>query len=60
MILNERIGLYPGFLRDERIAGLYSILAILTPTVLLVPYSEHHVSTYNDWMQDEVYRYLFI
>lgn len=56
MILNERIGLYPGFLRDERIAGLYSILAILTPTVLLVPYSEHHVSTYNDWMQDEVYR----
>jgi len=28
-------------------------IAILTPTVLLVPYSEHHVSTYNDWMQDE-------
>ncbi|OCL13324.1 hypothetical protein AOQ84DRAFT_415754 [Glonium stellatum] len=28
-------------------------IAILTPKVFLVPYSEHHVPTYNDWMQDE-------
>ncbi|KAH7131959.1 GNAT domain-containing protein [Dendryphion nanum] len=27
--------------------------AILTPTLLLVPYSEHHVPTYHEWMQDE-------
>jgi hypothetical protein len=27
---------------------------VLTPTVLLVPYSAHHVSTYHEWMQDEV------
>ncbi|KAF3005930.1 hypothetical protein E8E13_009931 [Curvularia kusanoi] len=25
---------------------------ILTPRVLLVPYSAHHVPTYHDWMQD--------
>ncbi|KAF2810492.1 uncharacterized protein BDZ99DRAFT_508898 [Mytilinidion resinicola] len=28
-------------------------IAILTPKVLLVPYSEHHVPTYHEWMQDE-------
>ncbi|KAF2198022.1 hypothetical protein GQ43DRAFT_379628 [Delitschia confertaspora ATCC 74209] len=27
--------------------------AILTPKVLLVPYSSHHVPTYHEWMQDE-------
>ncbi|CAO2648728.1 Nn.00g096770.m01.CDS01 [Neocucurbitaria sp. VM-36] len=27
--------------------------AILTPRVLLVPYSAHHVPTYHTWMQDE-------
>ncbi|KAF2499663.1 hypothetical protein BU16DRAFT_524122 [Lophium mytilinum] len=27
--------------------------AILTLKVLLVPYSEHHVPTYHEWMQDE-------
>ncbi|CAI6341598.1 unnamed protein product [Periconia digitata] len=26
--------------------------ALLTPKVLLVPYSEHHVLAYHDWMQD--------
>lgn len=30
-------------------------IAILTPKVLLVPYSHHHVPTYHDWMQDEVW-----
>lgn len=28
--------------------------AILTPRILLVPYSAHHVPTYHSWMQDEV------
>ena len=33
----------------------YSILsAVVTGRVLLVPYEEHHVPTYHDWMQDEV------
>ena len=41
-------------------ADILEMLAILTPTVLLVPYSEHHVPTYNDWMQDEVYRHPFL
>ncbi|KAF2178526.1 hypothetical protein K469DRAFT_328672 [Zopfia rhizophila CBS 207.26] len=27
--------------------------AVLTPNVLLVPYSEHHVPTYHEWMKDE-------
>ncbi|KAF1998101.1 N-acetyltransferase 9 [Amniculicola lignicola CBS 123094] len=27
--------------------------AILTPKILLVPYSEHHVPTYHEWMKDE-------
>ncbi|KAL1793009.1 hypothetical protein ACET3X_007991 [Alternaria dauci] len=27
--------------------------AILTPRLLLVPYSSHHVPTYHEWMQDE-------
>ncbi|KAF2730413.1 hypothetical protein EJ04DRAFT_579883 [Polyplosphaeria fusca] len=27
--------------------------AILTPKILLVPYCEHHVPTYHEWMQDE-------
>ncbi|KAH7391722.1 GNAT domain-containing protein [Pyrenochaeta sp. MPI-SDFR-AT-0127] len=27
--------------------------AILTPRILLVPYSAHHVPTYHEWMQDE-------
>ncbi|KAJ4370773.1 hypothetical protein N0V83_005295 [Neocucurbitaria cava] len=27
--------------------------AILTPRILLVPYSAHHVPTYHTWMQDE-------
>ncbi|EME39632.1 hypothetical protein DOTSEDRAFT_56952 [Dothistroma septosporum NZE10] len=26
--------------------------ALSTPTVLLVPYSEHHVPTYHEWMKD--------
>ncbi|PVI00249.1 hypothetical protein DM02DRAFT_527329 [Periconia macrospinosa] len=26
--------------------------ALLTPKILLVPYSEHHVLTYHEWMQD--------
>ncbi|KAJ4344433.1 uncharacterized protein N0V89_012175 [Didymosphaeria variabile] len=26
--------------------------ALLTPKILLVPYSSHHVPTYHDWMQD--------
>ncbi|CAN9370378.1 unnamed protein product [Alternaria alternata] len=30
--------------------------AILTPRLLLVPYSSHHVPTYHEWMQDEVYQ----
>ncbi|KAF1914886.1 GNAT domain-containing protein [Ampelomyces quisqualis] len=32
--------------------------AILTPRVLLVPYSSHHVPTYHEWMQDEEIRHL--
>jgi hypothetical protein len=28
--------------------------ALLTPRILLVPYSPHHVPTYHSWMQDEV------
>ncbi|GAM89268.1 hypothetical protein ANO11243_073050 [Dothideomycetidae sp. 11243] len=28
-------------------------IALLTPKVLLVPYSEHHVPTYHEWMKDE-------
>ncbi|KAF2134121.1 acyl-CoA N-acyltransferase [Dothidotthia symphoricarpi CBS 119687] len=27
--------------------------ALLTPHLLLVPYSPHHVPTYHEWMQDE-------
>ncbi|KAF2109076.1 GNAT domain-containing protein [Lophiotrema nucula] len=27
--------------------------AVLSPRILLVPYSEHHVPTYHEWMQDE-------
>ncbi|KAF2280813.1 uncharacterized protein EI97DRAFT_8890 [Westerdykella ornata] len=27
--------------------------AVLSPKILLVPYSEHHVPTYHEWMQDE-------
>ncbi|KAF1845563.1 uncharacterized protein K460DRAFT_337907 [Cucurbitaria berberidis CBS 394.84] len=27
--------------------------AIITPRVLLVPYSSHHVPAYHEWMQDE-------
>ncbi|KAF2149870.1 hypothetical protein K461DRAFT_296288 [Myriangium duriaei CBS 260.36] len=27
--------------------------ALVTPKVLLVPYSEHHVPTYHEWMKDE-------
>ena len=30
--------------------------AVLTPRLLLVPYSSHHVPTYHEWMQDEVYK----
>ncbi|KAF1953998.1 hypothetical protein CC80DRAFT_517923 [Byssothecium circinans] len=32
--------------------GVYYRTALLTPKVLLVPYSEHHVPTYHTWMQD--------
>ncbi|KAL1304905.1 hypothetical protein AAFC00_003822 [Neodothiora populina] len=28
--------------------------ALVTPKVLLVPYCEHHVPRYHEWMQDEV------
>ncbi|UPX17984.1 uncharacterized protein EKO05_0008307 [Ascochyta rabiei] len=27
--------------------------SIITPRILLVPYSTHHVPTYHEWMQDE-------
>ncbi|KAJ4317879.1 hypothetical protein N0V94_004709 [Neodidymelliopsis sp. IMI 364377] len=27
--------------------------SIITPRILLVPYSAHHVPTYHEWMQDE-------
>jgi hypothetical protein len=31
-----------------------SITALITPQILLCPYSEHHVPTYHEWMKDEV------
>lgn len=38
------------------------LAALVTPQILLCPYSEHHVPTYHEWMKDEVclYRYFFI
>jgi len=30
------------------------LAALVTPQILLCPYSEHHVPTYHEWMKDEV------
>ena len=51
MLVNANIGeltaVYTQILR-------LMFVAISTSKLLLVPYSEHHVQRYHEWMQDKV------
>ena len=52
MRLNEHIG--RSLVCSQSSNANCGSVALSTSKVLLVPYSEHHVPTYHEWMQDEV------